>query len=102
VSLDWFRPLWRRAKAVVVKPTPLEWIEMRKAKYLMGNVIEGTGTIQCVCPICPYGTGSNEPFLASVTIPAVVRCLRCHTIFIGFTTGHAVDRHTQLIEVYKV
>jgi hypothetical protein len=48
-----------------------------------GRVIEGPWTIQCVCPACPYGTGYNEPFLASVYEQQPVTCLTCQLTFMG-------------------
>lgn len=48
-----------------------------------GRVVEGPYTIQCVCPVCPYGTGYNEPFLASVYEQQPVTCPTCRLQFMG-------------------
>lgn len=48
-------------------------------------IVEGTMSIQCLCPYCAYGTGYNEPIL----IPElnsdikILKCKKCKTEFYG-------------------
>lgn len=48
-----------------------------------GRIVEGPMTIQCVCPVCPYAQGYNEPFLASFYEQVPVTCKKCKTRFIA-------------------
>jgi hypothetical protein len=48
-----------------------------------GRIVEGPWTIQCVCPVCPYGTGYNEPILRAVYERRPVTCLTCQLTFMG-------------------
>lgn len=48
-------------------------------------VLEGTSTIQCLCPYCDYGKGYNEPFLTINATKKVLTCPTCNNQFIGIT-----------------
>lgn len=48
-----------------------------------GRIVEGPMTIQCVCPVCPYAQGYNEPFLASFYEQVPVTCHKCKTGFVA-------------------
>ena len=65
----------------------VDWMTRKKPDLLTpaplphGRVVEGPWTIQCVCPQCAYGTGYNEPFLASVYEIEPRRCKTCGLLF---------------------
>jgi len=48
-----------------------------------GRIVEGPMTIQCVCPVCPYAQGYNEPFLALFYEQVPVTCHKCKTRFVA-------------------
>lgn len=45
--------------------------------------VEGTSTIQCLCPRCDYADGYNRPFIAASAIACVLTCDKCATKFVG-------------------
>ncbi len=52
-----------------------------------GIIVEGTGSIQCICPRCEYSRGFNTPFLAPMPVAEVVECKTCGLTFIAATLG---------------
>lgn len=57
----------------VYKRLPVAWI------------VEGTSTLQCLCPYCEYGEGYNGTFIAGRSPPTELHCDTCGTDFWGMT-----------------
>lgn len=48
------------------------------------NIVEGTMTIQCCCPVCEYGDGYNKSILVyPLSRLALLTCKTCGTRFLG-------------------
>lgn len=49
----------------------------------LGRVVEGTMSLQTVCPVCEYGLGYNECFIDGAYELRVLRCEVCGGEFFG-------------------
>ncbi len=53
-----------------------------------GIIVEGTGTLQCVCPTCDYhSNGRKDNFIAVAAVEQVVTCPNCDTTYKALTLG---------------
>lgn len=48
-----------------------------------GRIVEGAVSLQTCCPVCEYGEGYSEPFIAPAYRVVACRCDTCGTAFRG-------------------
>lgn len=79
--------LFRKKKAQIYKvdksQLPDEWQFDEKTGLPFGWIVEGTGSIQCLCPYCDYGKGYNAPFIAASPVQAIRECETCKRSFLA-------------------
>ena len=51
--------------------------------FPVGYIVEGTSTIQNLCPYCPYGAESTESFIAVAPTMVVIQCRKCGKRYAG-------------------
>lgn len=63
----------------------LPWWRFNTAfrKYPVAWIVEGTNSLQCLCPNCAYAKGYNRPIMQIGTYMQVLHCETCGTDFYG-------------------
>ena len=65
------------------KGIPKDWKRTKLTKIPVGWIVEGTSTVQCLCPYCRYGEGYNKPVIYGVARPGYRTCSKCGTKFLA-------------------
>ena len=69
-------------------------VRVNEREYRVGHMVEGTMTLQTVCPVCEYGEGYNEAIIAGLYKLRVLKCETCGTEFFGPTMGLSKPKST--------
>lgn len=64
---------------------PDDWEYTIITKIPVGWIVEGTSTLQCLCPYCAYGEGYNEPIIYGQAFPQKKKCKKCGTVFLALS-----------------
>lgn len=55
----------------------------KKESLASGLIIEGTSSLQCICPVCDYGDGYVSNVVPVAASPHTVKCSTCKTTFLS-------------------
>jgi ribosomal protein S27E len=55
-----------------------------KRGFKPGLIMEGTTSIQVICPDCDYGKGTAITFFEPYRVVKLIKCKNCGKTFIGF------------------
>lgn len=68
--------------------TVIKYFLNRKSKTLpYGAIYESSGGLQCCCPVCAYGIGTQDTFIENYSKLVVRVCKTCGTEYRSLTIG---------------
>jgi len=74
-----------------IEGIPHDWPRTKLTRRPLGWIVEGTSTIQCLCPFCKYGEGYNRPIIYGVAGPDYRTCEKCGTKFLALVNNPQKD-----------